>query len=103
MSRPAFISALIISLCLTASTALYAQQHYVAEQPVRPHATTRPQAPRQGYVWIEEDWRWAGGKYLWAGDRWTAPPYQGAGWAKGHWKKNEHGWYWNPGHWTSSY
>jgi hypothetical protein len=103
MSRSAILSLLTVFIFTTSASSLYAQ-HYVAEQPQRPHATTtKPQSTRQGYVWVEEDWKWAHGKYIWAGDRWTVPPYQGAGWSQGHWKKNEHGWYWVQGHWIKNY
>ncbi len=81
----------------TAYTA--SSQHYVRARPAPPPPAVRPPMPRQGYVWVGEEWRWSHGRYIYAPGRWVAAPYRGAIWIPGRWVQSRYGWRWVPGHW----
>ena len=56
----------------------------------------RPQAPGQGFMWVDGYWYPVGRRYQWHQGYWTRPPYEGANWAApryegsafydGHWE-----------------
>jgi len=75
-------------------------QHYVKFQPAPPAVpAVRPPMPAVGYAYIESDWQWVKGKYVWHGRRWAKPPYSDAAWAPGHWRHTYQGWTWIAGAW----
>jgi hypothetical protein len=76
-------------------------QIMVRVRPVRPARVVvrRPVAPSPRHVWVAEDWRYRGGRYVWSGGYWAAPPRGGAVWAPGHWANRPRGYVWVPGHW----
>ena len=59
---------------------------------------TRPPAPGEGYIWINGDWYWNGGRYEWREGRWDRPR-PGRIWHDGSWYQTRRGWRWNRGHW----
>jgi len=67
-------------------------------RPERPHYV-RVAAPSPRHVWIDEDWEWRGGQYVWVGGRWVVPARPGAVWIPGHWRRRPQGWVWMRGHW----
>lgn len=58
----------------------------------------RPIAPGEGYIWIDGDWIWGGGRYTWREGRWDRPR-PGHVWHGGRWSQGTHGYRWNRGHW----
>ncbi len=64
-----------------------------------PPVIVRPAPPSPRHVWIDEDWAWRGGQYVYIGGHWEAPPQAGWVWRPGHWRQTPHGWAWVPGHW----
>ncbi|MEP7278920.1 MAG: hypothetical protein ABI813_09780 [Bacteroidota bacterium] len=59
---------------------------------------TRPASPGEGYIWMDGDWIWTGGRYSWREGRW-ARPRLGRVWYRGNWQHTAHGYRWNRGHW----
>ncbi|MEO6315966.1 MAG: YXWGXW repeat-containing protein [Chitinophagaceae bacterium] len=59
---------------------------------------TRPASPGSGYVWINGDWYWRGGRYEWQQGRWDRGRL-GHNWNEGTWRQSRRGWRWNRGHW----
>jgi WXXGXW repeat (2 copies) len=55
-------------------------------------------APGPGYVWIDGDWVWGGGRYAWHNGHWDHPR-AGRTWQKGSWAHTSHGYHWNGGRW----
>ena len=58
----------------------------------------RPASPHPDYIWIDNEWIWNGGKYVYKEGYW-APPRTGHVWVAGHWVQKKKGWYWEKGHW----
>jgi len=71
--------------------------YYVYERPAEP-VYVRPAAPYAGAVWVEGEWAWNGGRYVYVHGYW-ARPRPGAVWIRGHWAQTPRGWRWRPGHW----
>jgi hypothetical protein len=71
---------------------------YVDEQPAD---VTYEQgvAPGPGYVWIDGDWVYGGGRYSYQKGHWDHGR-QGHSYAKGSWSHTSHGYHWNRGHWN---
>ena len=70
---------------------------YVGSQPadvVYEHGV----APGPGYIWIDGDWTWSGGRYVWHNGYW-GHPRPGRAWVGGHWDHGARGYHWNRGHW----
>ena len=64
--------------------------HRVEVIPARPHA---------GWVWQPGFHRWDGARYVWVGGHCAEPPYRGAVWVRGHWRRGPGGYVWVEGHW----
>jgi hypothetical protein len=90
---------LIIAAFFAASLSLTscAGSYYVSDQPADV-VYTRPGAPGPGYVWIDGDWIWSGGRYTWHEGRWDRPR-EGRTWHAGSWSHGARGYSWNRGHW----
>lgn len=90
-----FIVALIIAMsCVLTSNA----QLVIKVRPARPHYV-RVAAPSPRHVWVDEDWTWQDGHYVWAGGRWVEPERPYARWVPGHWRHRPGGYIWIRGHW----
>ena len=59
---------------------------------------TRPVAPGPGYIWVEGDWFWSGGRYAWREGHWDRPR-GGRRWVGGNWEHTDRGYRWRRGHW----
>lgn len=59
--------------------------------PPPPPVEVQPPAPSPDYVWIGGDWVWNGG-WVWVGGHWAYPPYPGAIWFHGGWRRGGWGW-----------
>ena len=77
----------------------YAQQgFYVSARPSRPYYAPPP-PPSRGLIWIEGDYFWNGGAYVWRNGYWSAPRYRHR-YAPGYWVNSRRGYYWAPGRWN---
>jgi len=74
-----------------------AGSYYVAEQPVEP-VYERPVAPYGGAIWIDGDWTWSGGRYVYVRGHWDRPR-PGRVWVRGSWERGPRGYRWHRGHW----
>ena len=88
-----------ILLVLTSSLYLSSCQegYYVNNQPVEP-VYERPIAPYGGAVWIDGDWAWNGGRYVYSQGYWARPRY-GRAYVRGGWIRRDRGYAWHRGHW----
>ena len=73
-------------------------QIYVKIRPIYP-IVVRTEPPSHEYVWIDEEWEYHDGKYVYAGGHWANPPRKGYVRRSGHWKHNKHGNIWIRGSW----
>ena len=69
----------------------------VASHP-EPPMYVRPVAPHAGYVWIDGDWYYRGGHYVYHRGYWAAPRPSHT-YISGHWERRGNGWYWQRGYW----
>ena len=89
---------MIVSLaaCLIGASSC-AVDGYVETQPADV-VYTRPAAPGPGYVWIDGDWAWSGGRYVYRQGYWGRPR-GGRVWVGGNWNRTPRGYHWQRGHW----
>jgi hypothetical protein len=66
--------------------------------PPPPPDETQPPTPGPDYVWAGGDWVWNGG-WVWVGGHWVLPPYPGAIWFHGGWRRGWGGYYHGRGRW----
>jgi hypothetical protein len=71
--------------------------HIVVDRPADA-GYVRPVAPGPGYIWIDGDWVWDGGKYRWHDGHW-AMGRAGRNWHRGFWEPHGSGWRWHRGGW----
>ena len=93
------ISKLGMMLALAGSLFLAscAGSYYVYERPVEP-VYARPMAPYPGAIWIEGDWVWQGGRYVYFRGHWDRPRV-GRVWMRGAWERGPRGYTWHRGYW----
>ncbi len=84
--------AIIVVVAVSCETAEYT----VSSRPARP-VFVRPASPGPGYVWMDGNWIWRGGRYEYENGRWYEP--RAEHWHNGHWRKVRGGWAWQPGRW----
>jgi hypothetical protein len=71
----------------------------VQTPPPPPPTEVQPPTPGPDYVWVDGDWVWNGG-WVWVGGHWAYPPYPGAVWFHGGWRRGGWGGYRRyGGHW----
>ncbi|MBS1566538.1 MAG: YXWGXW repeat-containing protein [Bacteroidetes bacterium] len=58
----------------------------------------RPISPGPGYVWVDGDWYWTGGRYVYHNGYWARPRGTRV-WVTGSWEQRGNGWRWRRGHW----
>lgn len=93
------IKLLMVTLVLLSGLgSINAQEIIITERPVRPHYE-RVAAPSPRHVWIEEEWEPRGGRYVFAGGHWAAPPRPGLIWVPGFWERRPRGEVWVRGRW----
>jgi hypothetical protein len=71
--------------------------YYVYDRPLEP-VYERPVAPYAGAIWIDGDWTWNGGKYVFVRGHWDRPR-QGHFWVRGEWMHTNRGYRWHKGYW----
>src|SRR5665811_1677263 len=81
---------LILSSC--------AGSYYIVDQPVEP-VYERPIVPYDGAIWIEGDWIWNGGRYVYTRGHWDRPR-EGYTYVRGSWVHTNRGYNWHRGHWN---
>ena len=90
-----------LQLCLAALSLIFVESctgsYYVTSQPVEP-VYDRPVAPGPGYVWIDGDWTWSGGRYVYTRGYW-GHPRNGHTWHRGYWAHGNRGYAWHRGGW----
>jgi hypothetical protein len=69
----------------------------IVTRPVAPYYA-RPLSPYPNALWIEGEWAWRGGRYVYINGYWSRP-VPGRIYVAGHWKLTGGGYYWVPGHW----
>jgi len=72
-------------------------RYTVTERPVAP-VYERPVAPRPEYVWVDGDWRWQRGKYVYSNGYWSKPRAKKV-YVTGDWVHTNKGYYWKKGYW----
>jgi len=71
--------------------------YYVTARPVEP-VYERPVSPYAGAIWIDGDWTWSGGRYVYVRGHWDRPR-SGRVWVRGEWESTPRGYRWHRGHW----
>ncbi len=86
---------------VAASLGFTASAQFVVK--VRPEhrvvTAVRPNRPSPRSVWIEGEWAWRDGNYVYTDGYWAEPSLGYSAWIPGHWKRRRGGWTWIPGHW----
>lgn len=85
-----FASALVFNSCGPS-------RYTVTDQPVAP-VYARPASPGVGYVWVDGDWYWSGGRYAYRNGYWARPRGTRV-YVNGNWARSSRGYYWRRGHW----
>jgi hypothetical protein len=91
------ISKFIMLFIIAAAFSFTASAQYVRVRPDVP-VYVRPAAPSPRHVWIEGEWGWHNGAYVYTNGYWVEPR-AGFVWVVGHWQQRRRGWFWVPGHW----
>ncbi len=55
--------------------------------------------PYRGACWVEPDWKWQQGRYVFVPGHWDKPRGRHHRWVSGHWRHSRRGYVWSPGHW----
>ncbi len=92
-----YLQALIMALGLIFGMASCVGSYYVTDQPGEP-AYARSLAPGSGYVWIDGEWGWSGGRYVYTHGYWNRPR-AGYNWHRGYWNHGSRGYSWHRGGW----
>jgi hypothetical protein len=74
-----------------------AGSYYVYERPAEP-VYERPIPPYEGAVWINGEWSWVGGRYVYVHGYW-AHPRAGRVYVSGGWYHGPRGYTWHRGYW----
>ena len=97
MIRISIIGSFLLAALLSSSSSS-AQNIYVKIRPVAP-VIIRPAAPRPTTIWIEPEWVWRGGKYVYVNGYW-AEPRLGYRYMPGYWQRTRRGDIWVIGRWV---
>jgi len=71
---------------------------YVVSSRPEPPVYARPASPHAGWIWIDGDYYYRGGRYVHRPGYWTAPR-RGYHYQPGNWQQRGNGWSWRKGHW----
>jgi len=89
-----------ILLALSLFAGVFAEAQFVVKvRPAVPVVRVRPVLPSPRHVWVNGDYVWRGGRYIYIDGYWAEPPHRRRHWVEGHWKHTRRGWTWIPGHW----
>lgn len=95
------LAALIVSVCLGWGTTTEAAAQVISQAPASPSWEMVPPRPGPAYAWIGGHWMWNGTRYAWITGHYALPPYTGAHWLNGYWRRVADGWEYVDGRWTS--
>lgn len=75
------------------------QMYAVSTRPMAPYVrpTLRPSGR---HIWIEAEWMWRGGRYVFQPGYW-AVPRKHMTYVPGYWHRSRGGWIWVKGYWTN--
>jgi hypothetical protein len=59
----------------------------------------RTQPPGRRHVWMDGDWTWYHGRYVYQPGQWVIPPKPNLAWAPGRWDMSRNGRVWRKGYW----
>lgn len=90
-------SVITLLLLLFLAHGSFAQRFVIKVRPTPP-AAVRIAAPSARHIWIDGDWVWSGGTYVYKPGYWYLPRGRER-WVPGHWVRARGGWAWIPGHW----
>ncbi len=93
ISKLGLMAALAGSLFLGSCSGGY----YVTSQPVEP-AYDRPVSPYADAVWIDGEWGYSGGRYVYTRGHWEHGRV-GRAYVRGSWEHTNRGYRWHRGHW----
>lgn len=88
---------LVSCVIILSSAGMWSCKTTVAAKP-EAVVVARPAQPGPNYIWIEGDWYVSGGRYVQRPGYWVIPR-KSRTWVPGSWHHNNHGWYWQKGHW----
>ncbi len=92
---------LLVILSLVAGLAVFTgcgpSRNTVTTQPVAP-VYERPVSPGATYVWVDGDWRWQRGNYVYSNGYWSKSKPNRT-WVGGTWVNTPKGYYWKKGYW----
>lgn len=71
----------------------------VAPPPMR--VEVRPAQPSPAEVWMPGYWAWRGGRHVWTGGHWGAPPQPGLNWDAPKWENRGGKWLFHDGRWSA--
>ncbi len=91
------IGYVVISVMLVTLSYSCSSGHYVSERP-QEVIVNRPGPPGTGYMWVDGDYNWRGGRYVYQPGYW-ARPHGSRTWRTGSWVQGPHGYYWRRGGW----
>lgn len=93
------IAKISLVLLLVVSLASCAGSGYVtvSSRP-DPPVYVRPVSPHPGYIWLDGDYYYRGGRYVYRPGYWAAPRPRHT-WTPGYWQQHGNGWYWKRSHW----
>ncbi|MFC4231409.1 hypothetical protein ACFOW1_05875 [Parasediminibacterium paludis] len=97
MKKIVLLASILVSSLLISNYSS-AQRFYVRVRPVAP-VVIRPVAPRPTAIWIEPEWVWRGGRYVYVNGYWTEPRV-GYRYMPGYWRRTRHGELWVAGVWV---
>lgn len=93
-SELAIVLGVVTTLCIMSCTPTTVA---VRSRPTGP-VYVRPLSPRQGYIWIGENYKWRGNRYVYQPGHWVAPR-PGRTYVPGYWNRSRRGDVWVQGRW----
>ena len=96
MKKLLLIITLFSSLQVFVST-ISAQEIFVKVRPTAP-VVVRPPRPRPEHIWVEGEWEWRDGRYVYMPGYWTLPR-RGFHYVPGYWRHTRRGEVWVRGVW----
>lgn len=74
-------------------------QIYVTEPPPPPMREVMGKRPSHNHIWIEGNWHWHDGRYVWTSGHWDVRPHRHAVYVAPRWENHGHGFVLIEGRW----
>ncbi|MEO6668116.1 MAG: hypothetical protein ABIN36_01485 [Ferruginibacter sp.] len=95
-----FISKFVAIIAILLSGFMISNAQVVIKvRPGPPVVRVRPVTPGPRHIWVDGEYAWRGGTYVYTDGYWAVPPSRRTHWKAGHWKHRRDGWIWIPGRW----